>query len=77
MATYKGVYFCESDPDKWFDNREDAERFDKVEEVSEWAKSIPGGLIARPMCDVISHIMERYEINQRWDWKEPAEDVQE
>ena len=76
MATYKGVYFCESDHDRWFETREEADQFDNVAEINAWVAAefhTDFPLIS----SVVDRIMERYEITQRWDWKEPAEDVQE
>ena len=79
MAIYKGVYFCESDPSKWFENMKDADRFDEVSEIE---SHIKGYLDESYKSDqdarlIAEHMLKRYEIKQRWDWKEPDGDVQE
>ena len=71
MAKFKSVYFCESDPSKWFEKREDAERFDKINEVVLWLAGPRDEGIVMAIADLVARLMERYEITQRWDWKAP------
>jgi len=71
MAKLKSVYFSDTDPSKWFENREDAERFDKGNEVAEWVVEHPDERTGMTVSDIVARIMERYEITQRWDYKAP------
>jgi len=71
MAKFKSVYFCESDPSKWFEKREDAERFDKINEVVLWLADPPDEDIVMAIADLVARLMERYEITQRYDYKAP------
>lgn len=81
MATLKCVYFCDSDPDQWFENSADAEREDKKNEVGNYVEKywISQEDSLSNHYKVIRAILERYDITERWDYKSSheAEDVQE
>lgn len=76
MATCKTVWFCETDPLRWFENSTDADRFDKINEIERWIYEIEDGYGCVKVSKAVERLFERYEITQRWDWKAP-EDVQE
>jgi len=75
MATCKTVWFSESDPEKWFKECRDAERFDRAAEVVGFVND--RGIGGSGVADVVNRIMERYNIEQRYDWVEPAKDDQD
>lgn len=75
MAKLKTVYFCESDPEKWFYTQKEADNFDKVSEVKAWV--VADFHTDFPLISsAVERIMKRYEITQRWDWKAPDQDEQ-
>jgi len=71
MATCKSVWFCESDPEKWFVDHKDAERFDQIAEIADYIDENMKEGVEVKIEDVVWKLMERYEIKQRWDWKAP------
>ena len=78
MATMKTVYFCDSDPKVWFENYKDAERFDKVAEVADYAHSkLSTSLHKLDVICVVERIAERYTLDQRYDWAEPEKEDQD
>jgi len=78
MAKYKGVWFSESNPTKWFEQSKDAENFDKAAEVVDFIRKCSfmadGG---NPVAAIVDRIMERYTIEQRYDYIPPAGDEDE
>ena len=77
MATYKTVYICDSDPEKWFEKREEAERFDKAAEVTAFIKNGGESLADKYIMAIVDRVLERYDITQRWDYAEPAKEDQD
>jgi len=70
MVTCKTVWFCESDPERWFKRLSEAEEFDKVNEIISFIKE--GCNSDSPQVEhIVERLMIRYEIRQRWDYKEP------
>ena len=74
MAKYKGVYFSESDPTKWFEDNKEAEKFDKVAEVREFIRAANIPLNSDYTSNLVRRIMEKYTLDKRYDYVEPVED---
>ena len=82
MAKFKSVYFSESNPERWFETRDEADQFDKAAEIAEWLKDVPIPDISSFHSDVfwanlINHLMERYDLQERWDYKARLAEVVE
>jgi len=78
MANCKTVWFSESDPEMWFEQCKDAERFDRAAEVIDHVDQTEakrGRILSRG--EIVRCIMERYNIEQRYDWAEPAKEDQD
>ena len=76
MAKMDTVYFAEDGSGKWFPDRSECERYEKSVEVLDWVYSCgpfkDGTTTAR---EVVERISMKYEVKQRWDWKEPETEV--
>ena len=74
MAKYKGVWFSESEPAKWFEDSKEAEEFDKVAEIREFIRAANIPMNFDYTSNVVRRIMEKYTLDKRYDYVEPAED---
>ena len=72
MATYKGVWFSESDPTKWFEEADGARQFDKAAEVVAYLRDAldeESQELTLPV--IVKRMMERYTISERYDYVPP------
>lgn len=68
MSKYRSVYFPDSNPDVWFETRDEADRYDKVEEVLEYVNN---NMKNGTTKEIIQNILKKYDLSQRYDWKNP------
>jgi len=65
----RSVYF--TGDGTWFTDRKSAELYEKRCEAIEYLTANGIGSSACLIGEVVDALVDRYELNQRWDWKEP------
>ena len=69
MPKYKSVYFA---PDgTWFEDRKECQKYEDAQDLANWIIDTSSSDISRKDAEwVASKIIERYELHQRYNWKE-------
>jgi len=72
MPKYKSVYFA---PDgTWFEDREECQEYEDKQALINWIiDTSSGGLDRKDVEWIASKLLERYNIEQKWNWKKPEE----